>query len=407
MTAKTPIPVHWTWVELRDVADCRLGKMLDKAKNKGQLRPYLRNINVQWGRVDTTDLKTMRISDDERETYAVVQGDLLVCEGGEPGRCAIWDGSAEVYFQKALHRVRTGPELRVEFLQYFLEYAATYGLFDHLMTGSTIKHLPARNLAKVMVPLPDVHEQDRILGFVNQTLQWAGEVDVQLADAEARTELFRLAALGELARTCDEGGTERATVSDVADIVTPPGKLKTSEYAASGEYPVIDQGEAAVAGYSNRRELVLQDPPYVCFGDHTRRVKLVDRPFIQGADGLKIIKPQQGIDAAWLARRLEAIPLGSRGYARHFGDLRRSEFGLPTLADQRQTLERYATADRGRSEMSAELERLRRLLADLRKSVLHSAFTGRFAPGQAVLAHEMLLLDNRSDQEVTGVPARG
>jgi len=81
----------------------RLGKMLDKAKNTGQLRPYQRNTNVQWQRFDLSDLKEMRLEDNELDEYEVLPGDLLVCEGGEPGRCAIWNGEIEkIHFQKAL-----------------------------------------------------------------------------------------------------------------------------------------------------------------------------------------------------------------------------------------------------------------------------------------------------------------
>ncbi len=84
-------PDDWTRTVLGAVADTALGKMLDKAKNTGRERvPYLRNVNVQWGRIDTDDVLTMEIDTSELDRFAVRDGDLLACEGGDIGRAAIW-----------------------------------------------------------------------------------------------------------------------------------------------------------------------------------------------------------------------------------------------------------------------------------------------------------------------------
>src|SRR4051794_40289628 len=97
-----------SFVPLINVADVQLGKMLSpKAKTGTHYFRYLRNTNVQWGRIDTSDLAQMDFSDHERKKFELRFGDLLVCEGGEPGRCAVWRNEiADCYYQKALHRVR-------------------------------------------------------------------------------------------------------------------------------------------------------------------------------------------------------------------------------------------------------------------------------------------------------------
>ena len=96
------------WVEktISDVAKHSLGKMLDKAKNKGERQPYLRNINVRWFVFDLADLLQMPFLPDESDKYTAIKGDVLICEGGYPGRAAIWTEDYPIYFQKALHRVR-------------------------------------------------------------------------------------------------------------------------------------------------------------------------------------------------------------------------------------------------------------------------------------------------------------
>ena len=102
-----PIPVSWSWARIDELAKTRLGKMLDKAKNKGTPVRYLRNINVSWFDFDLSDIKKMRFEDSELEEFALRHGDVLICEGGYPGRAAVWDErESNIYFQKAIHRVR-------------------------------------------------------------------------------------------------------------------------------------------------------------------------------------------------------------------------------------------------------------------------------------------------------------
>lgn len=91
------LPEGWEWARLGSIAETNLGKMLDAKKNKGVPRPYLRNINVRWGSFDLSDLLEMRIQDEEVERYSVRKGDLIICEGGEPGRCAIWKDEESIY----------------------------------------------------------------------------------------------------------------------------------------------------------------------------------------------------------------------------------------------------------------------------------------------------------------------
>lgn len=100
------IPENWEWTTIGDVCETCLGKMLDKQKNLGRLQLYLRNVNVRWGAFDLSDLLQMPFEEDEDERYSICYNDLVVCEGGEPGRCAIWKSEESIKFQKALHRIR-------------------------------------------------------------------------------------------------------------------------------------------------------------------------------------------------------------------------------------------------------------------------------------------------------------
>ena len=165
---------RWRTVKLSDVAKSRLGKMLDKAKNQGAATPYLRNINVRWFGFDLTDIQTIRVTEDEARDLAVEKGDVLICEGGEPGRCAVWRGEdSTCVYQKALHRVRVGPALTPEWLCYSLKDAADSWRLTDLFTGTTIKHLTGVALGQFELPLPSLREQHEIIHRVETLFAYA------------------------------------------------------------------------------------------------------------------------------------------------------------------------------------------------------------------------------------------
>lgn len=154
----------WQESTLGVIADTQLGKMLDAKKNEGEFHPYLGNDNVQWDGIDLSEVKEMRFKDSELSKFALKPGDLLVCEGGDPGRCAIWNLEEEMYYQKALHRVRAHEDvLDNRFLYYFLVHiGSTQEIRQYYTGGATIKHLPAGALNRVKVRYPDLAMQRRI-----------------------------------------------------------------------------------------------------------------------------------------------------------------------------------------------------------------------------------------------------
>ena len=155
--------MSWTRKPLIHVADLCLGKMLDEKKNKGDLMPYLANLNVRWGSFDLDDLREMRFEAHEMDRYGLRYGDIVMCEGGEPGRCAVWKGVVPgMMIQKALHRIRPRADLDYRFLFYALLEKGRTGAFSVLFTGSTIKHLTAQNLAKIEISYPPRLEQESI-----------------------------------------------------------------------------------------------------------------------------------------------------------------------------------------------------------------------------------------------------
>jgi len=195
------VPDGWLLVNLEAVAHSRLGKMLDKIKNQGESVQYLRNVNVRWFEFDLSDLKEIKVSENEIRDLSVQYGDVLVCEGGEPGRCAVWRDRQQSYiFQKALHRVRVGDKILPEWICYCLKDSADSGRLSSLFTGSTIMHLTGISLKKYEFLLPPLEEQHEIVRRVESLFALADEIERQVVAATKRTDGLRQAILAKAFR---------------------------------------------------------------------------------------------------------------------------------------------------------------------------------------------------------------
>ena len=153
----------WERVKLADVSDSCLGKMLDQRKNKGIYKPYLANVNVRWGAFDLDNLQEMKFEDDEDERYGIKYGDLIICEGGEPGRCAIWkEQLPNMKIQKALHRLRVNKEMDYRYVYYWFLLAGKQGALKQYYTGATIMDMPGQKLKEVVIDKPPLDVQRKI-----------------------------------------------------------------------------------------------------------------------------------------------------------------------------------------------------------------------------------------------------
>ena len=154
----------WTYKKLGDVCESELGKTLNSAKDKGELHPYLCAVNVLWDKIDISSLKETKFEDSELERYSVKQGDLLVCEGGDIGRAAIWDKDYPIQYQNALHRLRFSENMLPRFcLMYLMNLKEKGDLDAKYGKGVTIKHLVKSSLLSIPIPVPPLSEQERIV----------------------------------------------------------------------------------------------------------------------------------------------------------------------------------------------------------------------------------------------------
>lgn len=200
------VPEHWSIAKLSYRYEVLLGKMLDDKKITGNfLGAYLRNTDVQWDRINTDDLPQMDFRPDEQERYLVKKGDLLVCEGGEIGRCAIWSSDAPCFYQKALHRLR--PINRLSDASRFMYYHLFNAVHEERFIGgigkATIAHLPAETFRQYRFAFPPLNEQIEILEFLDRQNQKFNSIEEQANFQiellkERRTALISSAVTGKI-----------------------------------------------------------------------------------------------------------------------------------------------------------------------------------------------------------------
>ncbi len=163
----------WQMRVFADIASSRLGKMLDAKQQTGKCSyPYLANFNVQWFRFNLENLNQMDFDEDDRIEFELKDGDLLVCEGGEIGRCAVWHNEIQsCFFQKALHRVRCNLQIvRPDYLAWWFKYNCNHDGFAEIAGAkATIAHLPGVKLKKLQVAVPPLELQEQFASFVAQT----------------------------------------------------------------------------------------------------------------------------------------------------------------------------------------------------------------------------------------------
>ena len=153
----------WATSTVGDQFDVQLGKMLDSSKNAGVPKPYLGNRAVQWGRIDVSACGVVPMSRSDLQRYRLRDGDLLVCEGGDVGRGAIWRNELpECYYQKALHRLRAKNGYDARLMLALLAHWSSTGAFADFVTQTSIAHLPREKFVQMPLPLPSKAEQRRI-----------------------------------------------------------------------------------------------------------------------------------------------------------------------------------------------------------------------------------------------------
>lgn len=256
------IPPDWQLTPLGEEFEIQQGKSLSPISRRGENpRPFLRTSNVLWGRIDLSTVDQMDFTDEEFSRLSLVDGDLLVCEGGDIGRAAVYRGPSGQYaYQNHLHRLRAKTdEIIPDFVVHWLRAAFTQlGLYEGIGNKTTIPNLSRARLSQLQIPKPDPEEQKQVAGILGH-LQRAIEVETAICEKLAvlksatMAKLFREGLHGEPLKQTEIGeipeSWEVVRLGDLALIER--GKFahrpRNDPRFYGGKIPFIQTGDVARA----------------------------------------------------------------------------------------------------------------------------------------------------------------
>ena len=236
----------WEYKKLGEVASSELGKTLNKSKDTGKLYPYICAVNVLWDMIDLTILKHAFFEKEEIDRYSVRKGDLLVCEGGDTGRSAIWEKEEPVLYQNALHRVRFTTEMEARFAMYCLWHLKNNGQIDKKYSkGVTIKHLVKSSLLSIELPVPPLSTQLSIVSELDKINELIRLKKEQLKDYDNLAQSIFYEMFGD--PVVNEKGWEVKKFADLYKLKS--GDSLSTKNFVEGEIPVY--GGNGISGYHN------------------------------------------------------------------------------------------------------------------------------------------------------------
>lgn len=200
----------WSWVRFGNIAQHNSGKTLDKGRNTGESRKYLTTSNLYWGRFKLENIREMLIKDEELEKCSARAGDLLICEGGEAGRAAVWEGEDEICFQNHIHRARFFGELNPYYMYRFFEKLTATGEINQHRKGVGISNMSGKSLSLIALPLPPLAEQHRIVAKVDELMALCDQLEQQTEISISAHQKLAQTLLEALTNTSERDGFNQA-----------------------------------------------------------------------------------------------------------------------------------------------------------------------------------------------------
>ena len=378
----------WEYKKLGQVCTSDLGKTLNKSKDRGELHPYLCSINILWDKIDLSTLKQACFEADEQEKYTVRKGDLLVCEGGDTGRSAIWDRDETILYQNALHRLRFHESVSPKFVLFYLMYLKDIGEIDNKYSkGVTIKHLVKKALLSIPLPIPPKPTQLSIVSELDKLNELIQIKKVQLKDYDALAQSIFYEMFGDPVE--NEKGWE---VKELIETVSPECKIsygivQPGEHVEDGVSIVrpVDMVSTFISkdglkkttkeiSNSYSRTILSGKELLVCVRGTTGVVSLVDES-LQGANVTRGIAPllfSENVERWFMYYQVKSssvrgvISSLTRGIALkqiNISDLRKIRLILPPLSLQQSFAHKIEQIERQKAAVQSTITDLETLLA--------------------------------------------
>ncbi|BCG64455.1 MAG: type I restriction enzyme, S subunit [Methyloprofundus sp.] len=348
------VPSGWTMEFVGNVFDVQLGKMLNKvAKEQFPQLQYLGNTNVKWGYFELSELKRMFFNDREKEKFTILDGDILMCEGGEVGRCAIWDsGEKDIFYQKALHRLRSKGTIFPEYFQNYMKFIAETKLLDDFTTRTSIAHLTREKLLKLPIKAPPLQEQRKIAQIFSTWDKAISATEALVANSQQQKKsLMQQLLTGKKRFAGFKGEWEIAKLSQVA-IIIMGSSPKSADYNETGTGLPLIQGNADIKNRRSCPRIFTSQVTKECFiGDILLSVRApvgtvaISKHNARIGRGISSIKAKNGYSHEFLYQWLlyfepkwERLSQGSTFEAVNSHDIKSLHINIPSSQNEQQKI---------------------------------------------------------------------
>ena len=394
------IPSNWAWCNLGLLFNHNTGKALNSANSDGKFLTYITTSNVYWDKFELKNLKTMPFTENEIDKFTVTKGDLLVCEGGDIGRSAIWNFDEEIRIQNHLHRLRPYGRIYTKFYYYIMYLYKANGRING--NGIGLQGLSSNALHKIIVPVPPIEEQKRIVNNITSVLSLLEQIESQKQSLSSqidniKSKILDLAIRGKLVP--QDPNDEPASVllerirAEKEELIKQ-GKIKrdkkesvifkgddNSYYEKYGEKlpkgwvvtnfetllsyeqptnyivkdtnykneyktPVLTAGKSFILGYTNEKDNIFSELPVIIFDDFTTESKFVNFPFKVKSSAMKILHINTDfVLPKFVYYLMQATEIDHENHQRYWISTYSQEIvGLPPISEQKRilsTLEYY------------------------------------------------------------------
>jgi type I restriction enzyme S subunit len=273
-------------------------------------------------------------------------------------------------------RLKRDVGLYPKFVLKALETGVVLEQIEKFKGGVAQQNLSLAQVRDFQIPLPPLAEQQRIVGLLDEAFE-----GLATAKANAEKNLQNARALFEshlqsVFTQRGEGWVEKP-FEDCIEDVKYTTKIQRKDFLEEGEFPIVSQEAEFTNGYwDNAADVFKVTRPVVIFGDHTQVLKYIDFDFVLGADGVKLLPPKPFLNPKFFFYALRSAPLKSLGYARHYRLLKELQIGYPDMNTQVAIAKKLDALEAETQRLARLYERKLAALEELKKSLLHQAFSG-------------------------------
>ena len=324
------------------------------AKNLGEEVPVYAVTNDK-GFALSSDLHDFTIHSDDTSNYLVVEKNDFAYNPSRLniGSIAIFDKNGKGLISP-MYVVFHADEQKIlpKYLFIVIKSEAIKNKIDSLKEIGARFRFDYERWNLIEIPIPSLSEQQRIVTILGTFTSAIDNLKDQIAFRRKQYEFYR----DQLLNLEGNEGVTFTTVGNACRTLTPPIKYGKKFYSRKGSFPIIDQGQTKIVGYTNEEKDVLPSDEYVLFGDHTRIVKYYNGRFAQGADGLKILKANKGILPKFLFFAFDSVKIPNKGYSRHWSFAKELQIPIPFLSDQRRIVSILDTFEASIANLEAQLK---------------------------------------------------